>query len=394
MATTKNRIAELAFKHLTDDLSENDKLELNQLLQDPANYKLFQELIDRRRIEAEVKRMQHADVHMHASWQKIEAAYPFHNKSLAWKRYLAAAAVLLPLAGVVTWYFWLQPARQIIPTVEPGHATIQFASYTPKSQKAVWKRAANLAVFLDDLKNGVVGYADGMPVTKNDSELVYSAGRRSDIPLPDTVQTLRGGYYRLRLPDGSKVWLNSASSIFFASAFGRKERQVSVNGEAYFDVVKDPNRPFYVQVPGLEIEVLGTQFNVQANKEENIIRTSLVEGHVKVTAGKQVAYLKPGEQAVLTQKKKLKKITDPSVVKKATAWKDGTFIFENDNLKTIMDELGRWYDLDIQYKGELSNKPYYGVFSRSDQITKILDFLHKQTGIRFTLEGNKLIIQP
>lgn len=394
MATIKNRLSELAFRHLTNDLSEKDNHELNQLLQDPANQKLFDELTDHRRIEAAVKRMQQADVHMQASWQQIKAAYPFHNKHVAWKKYLAAAAVVVPLAVGVTLYLGQRPARQLSPTVEPGPATIQYASYTPKSQRAVWKRAASLAVYLDELKNGVVGYSDGGPVTKNDSELVYSTARRSDIPLPDTVQTLRGGYYRLRLPDGSKVVLNSASTVFFASAFGNKARQVSVNGEAYFDVVKDPERPFYVQVPGLEIEVTGTKFNVQAYKEENVIRTSLVEGRVKVKAGKQVVSLKPGEQAVLTKKKKLEKITDPSAIKKAIGWKDGAFIFENDNLKTIMDELGRWYDLDIQYKGEISNKTYYGVFYRSEQITKILDFLRMQTGIRFTLEEKKLIIQP
>jgi transmembrane sensor len=392
MATTNYRMAELVHKHMTGGLSEADSLELNQILSDPVQRKFFEELIDLNQTKAALKEMNEGDEK--ASWLQIEAVYPFHNKHFAWKKYLAAAAVVLPLAGVVAWYFYLRPAQQIIPTVEPGSAITQFASYNPPSRKAIWKRAASLAVYLDDLKNGVVGYSDGMPVIKNDSELVYSAARRSDIPLPDTVQTLRGGYYRLQLPDGSKVWLNSASSVFFASAFGNNERQVSVNGEAYFDVVKDPGRPFYVRVPGLEIEVLGTKFNIQAYKEENIVRTSLVEGNVKVKAGTQVEYLKPGEQAVLTQKKKLKKITDPSLVKKATAWRDGTFIFENDNLKAIMDELGRWYDLDIHYNGELSNKPYYGVFSRSDQVTKILDFLHKQTGIRYTLEGKKLTIQP
>jgi hypothetical protein len=394
MATTKNRIAELAFKHLTDDLSENDKLELNQILQNPANDKLFNEMTDRRRIEMEVKRMQRANVYMHTSWQKIEAAYPFHYKNTAWKKYLAAAAVTVLVAGGVTWYALLKPSRQVISAVEPGPALTQFASYTPKSQRAIWKRAANLAVYIDELKNGVVGYTNGMPVTKNDSELVYPAARRSNIRLPDTVQTLRGGYYQLRLPDGSKVWLNSASSVFFASAFGSNERQVSVNGEAYFDVVKDPDRPFYVQVPGLEIEVLGTKFNIQAYKEDNIVRTSLVEGHVKVTAGKQVVSLKPGEQAVLTKKKKLEKITDITAIKKATAWKNGTFIFENDDIKTIIGQLCRCYDLDVEYRGAIPGKTFYGIFLRNDPVELILGHLQNQSNVNFSIEGKKIIVQP
>lgn len=394
MATIKNRIAELAFRYLTNDLSEKDNIELNQLLQEPANKKLFEELTDHRRIEAAVKRMQRSDVHMHASWQKIKAAYHFHNKSIAWKRYLQAAAVMLPLAGAAAWYFYLRPAPQTITTVQPVPTTTQFASYMPKSQRAVWKRAASLAVYLDDMKNGVVEYSDGGSVTKNDSELVYSAARRSDIPLPDTVQTLKGGYYRLRLPDGSKVVLNSASTLFFASAFGSKERRVSVNGEAWFEVVKDNKRPFYVHVPGLNIEVSGTRFNVQAYKEDNIVRTSLLEGNVKVTAGKQVVTLKPGEQAVLTKKKKLEKITDSSAIKKATAWQNGTFIFENDDIRSIIAQLCRSYDLDVEYRGTIPDKTFYGVFYHNDPVELILRYLHDRSGIKFTKEGNKIIVQP
>jgi ferric-dicitrate binding protein FerR (iron transport regulator) len=394
MATTKNRIAELAFRYLTNDLSEKDNIELNQLLQDPVNQKLFEELTNHRRIEAAVKGMQQADVHMDASWHQIKAAYLFRNKRFGWKKYLAAAAVVLPLAGVFAWYFYLRPAQQIVSTVEPGPAKTQYATYTPKSQRAVWKRAASLAIYLDELKNGVVGYSDGRPVTKNDSELVYSAARHSDIPLPDTVQTLRGGYYRLQLPDGSKVVLNSSSSVFFASAFGSNDRQVSVNGEAWFDVVKDPERPFYVHVPGLKIEVSGTRFNVQAYKDDNVVRTSLVEGNVKVTAGKQEVSLKPGEQAVFTSKKKLEKVTNSSAIKKATAWKSGTFIFENDDIRSIIRQLCRSYDLDVEYKGDIPDKTFDGVFYRKNPVELILGYLQERSGIKFTKEGNKIIVQP
>jgi transmembrane sensor len=394
MATTKNRIAELALRYLTNDLSEKDNNELNQLLQDPTNQKLFEDLTDRRRIEADVKRMQRADVHLHTSWQQVKAAYPFQNKRVPWKRYLAAAAVMVPLAVGVTWYFWQRPAASIPPTVAPVPAATQFASYTPKSQRALWKRAASLAVYLDEMKNGVVGYSDGLPVIKNDSELVYSSARRSDIPLPDTVQTLKGGYYRLRLPDGSKVVLNSASTVFFASAFGSNDRQVSVNGEAWFEVVKDPARPFYVHVPGLKIEVSGTRFNVEAYKEDNVVRTSLLEGNVKVTAGEQVMSLKPGEQAVLTKKKKLEKITNSSAIKKATAWKSGTFIFENDDIKSIIGQLCRSYNLEVEYKGDLPDKTFDGVFYQKNPVELILDYLHDRSGIKFIKLGNKIIVKP
>jgi hypothetical protein len=391
MDTTKNRIAELAFKHLANDLSENDHTELNKILRDPANYKFFTELTNRGRIGRDVKKMQQAEVYMKVSWQKIDEAYHFHYKNTAWKK-LAVAATLALVAGGVTWYALRKPS-QVISTVDPAPTATQLASYYPQSRKGVWKRGASLAVYLDDLKNGLIGSSDAMPVMKNDSELVYSAVQQGDMSLSDTLQTLRGGYYRLRLPDGSKVVLNSASTVFFAPAFGNKERQVSVNGEAYFDVVKD-KRPFYVQVPGLKIEVKGTKFNVQAYKEDNIIRTSLVEGNVRVRAGKQMVDLKPGEQAVLTQKKRLEKITDPAAVKKAIGWKEGSFIFKDDNLIEIINELSRYYNLEVQYKGAIPENTYYGIFSRGDSIGSILEHLQKQTGIRFKVDGKKVVIQP
>jgi hypothetical protein len=391
MATTNNRLAELAFKHLIDDLSETESIELNQVLQDPGKLELFEELMDRKRMKAEVKKLQQADVHKDASWQQIKAAYHFHNKSFAWKKYLAAAAVVFPIAGVVAWYFYLRPAPQATTTVVPGPAKTQYASYTPKSQKTVWKRAVGLVVSLDDLKNGVE-YSSGVPVTKNDSELVYSSARRSDIPLPDTVQTLKGGYYRLQLPDGSKVVLNSASSVFFASAFGSNERQVSVKGEAWFEVKKDA-RPFYVHVSGMKIKVYGTRFNVQAYPNEDV-KTSLVEGSVKVTAGKQEVSLKPGEQAVLTKKKILEKVTDSTAIKKATAWKSGTFLFENDDVRSIIGQLCRNYDLDVEYMNDIPGKTFDGEFSRTVPVKHILDVIQMRTGIRFTIEGKKIIVQP
>jgi len=388
MATANYRLSELIHKHMTGSLSETDNIELNQIISDPAKRKLFEELIDPEHTRAEVKSMSEGDEKK--SWQQIKAAYHFNNKSIAWKKYLAAA-LLLPFAVGVTWYFWQRPARQTTPTVQPAPATTQYAGLTPRSQRAVWKRSAGLAVYLDDLKNGVVGNSDGGPV-KNDSELVFPADRQNDIPLPDTVRTLKGGYYRLRLPDGSKVVLNSASSVFFASAFGN-DRQVSVNGEAWFEVKKDPARPFYVHASGMKIQVYGTRFNVKAYPDEDV-KTSLLEGSVKVTAGKQNLSLKPGEQAVL-KKKKLQKVTDPGAIKKATAWKNGVFIFENDDLKSIIGQLCRSYNLEVEYKGgELPDKTFVGTFYQKNPVEYILDYLHDRSGIKFTKEGNKIIVEP
>ncbi len=390
MATTTYRIAELVHKHMTGSLSERESIELNQILTDPAKRKLFEELIDWPQTREQVKIMSEADTRK--SWLQIQAAYPFHNKNTVWKK-LAVAAALVLVAGGVTWYTWHKSAQQVVTTVNPAPVTTRLANNDPPSRKGVWKRAAGLAVYLDDLKNGIVGYSDKMPVIKNDSELVYPAVRSSNIPLSDTVETLPGGYYRLQLPDGSKVVLNNASTVLFASAFGSNERQVSVTGEAYFDVVKD-GRPFYVKLPGLKIEVHGTQFNVQAYKEEGIVRTTLVAGAVKVKAGTQEVLLKPGEQAVFTKKKKLEKVTDPAAVKKATAWKSGTFVFENDDIKTIIGQLCRNYNLEVEYKGTIPNKTFYGFFYRNDPVELILGYLHDRSGIQFTKEGNKIIVQP
>lgn len=387
MATIHSRMAELVFKHLTDDLSEEEKIELNQILADPGNRKLFEELNDPDRTAAEVRRM--SLVHHKDSWKKIESAYDFNENKVHLKRYLAAAAIIIPVIGLTTFYFFNKPAGKKTPPV----AQIVTAAFQ-KSQKAIWRSGTNLAVVLDEVANGIVGYSAGLPVMKDNGELIYATAKGAEPTLSDTLETLRGGFYRLRLPDGSKVWLNSRSSVFFAGMSGSKERNVCVEGEAFFEVVKDASRPFIVRVPGLDIEVTGTKFNVKAYKAETV-KTTLLEGSVKLNAdGGQVTILKPGDQALYTPKKKLSKVKKVLNPNNATAWTRGTFVFDNDDLRSIIAELSRWYDLDVEYRGAVSSQTFFGTFSRSEAVESILEFLQTRTGVRLSIQNKSIIVQP
>lgn len=387
MATIHSRMAELVFKHLTDDLSEEEKIELNRLLADPGNRKLFEELNDSDRTALEIMRMSQA--HHKGSWKKIESAYDFNGYKVHLRRYLAAAAIILPVIGLTTFYFFNKPAGKKAPPV----AQTVTAAFQ-RSKKAIWRSGANLAVALDEVADGIVGYSAGLPVMKDNGELIYATAKVTEPALPDTLETLRGGFYRLRLPDGSKVWLNSKSSVFFAGMSAGKDRNVCVEGEAFFEVAKDASRPFVVRVPGLHIEVTGTKFNVKAYKAE-AVKTTLLEGSVKLNAdGGQVTFLKPGDQALYNPKKKLSKVKKVVNPNNATAWTRGTFLFDNEDLRDIISELARWYDLDVEYRGTVSSQTFFGTFSRSEAVESILAFLQTRTGVRLSIQNKTIFVQP
>jgi len=230
-----------------------------------------------------------------------------------------------------------------------------------------------------------------LPLIKNDSQLVYPKAFVIPNPETDTLATPRSARFQVLLPDGSKVWLNSTSTIYFPSSFSASERWMYVEGEAYFDIAKDASRPFKIKTPGMEIQVTGTRFNLKAYKDEEI-STTLFEGSVKIQAGQDSATLKPGEQAVLTRGKKLRKFKDNNAIKKAKAWRQGDFVFHGDNLKAVMEELGRWYDYDVVYTGPISDRTYIGEFVRGMPLREILGLFQTLSGYKITIKGRKIIV--
>lgn len=218
------------------------------------------------------------------------------------------------------------------------------------------------------------------------------SGHDTSKVLYNTISTPRGGQYQVMLPDGSKVWLNAASSLRFPTAFTGKERQVKMEGEAYFEVAQQASKPFVVVTGNIKIKVLGTHFNVNAYSNENTIRTTLAEGAVRVSKEDKSKVLEPGEQVQFDKQTGNMSIKQVNV-DQMLAWKNGLFYFDNTNIKTIMKQVARWYNVDAVYEtAQLKNKNFSGITSRYKNVDGLLKRLELTGTIHFKVEGKTITV--
>jgi ferric-dicitrate binding protein FerR (iron transport regulator) len=218
-----------------------------------------------------------------------------------------------------------------------------------------------------------------------------------DAAFYNTITTPRGGQYQVTLSDGTKVWLNAASSIRFPVLFTGNERKVEITGEAYFEVAKNVSKPFKVKTISSEVEVLGTHFNVNAYDDEAVAKTTLLEGLVKVsvpqTGGKLAArFLQPGQQSGITKDGRISVLNNADT-EEAVAWKNGRFQFRSADLKSILRQISRWYDVDVVYKGNV-DLHFTGQLTRDDYVSKVFDKLALTGEVHFKIEGKKIIVSP
>ncbi|MDO8994551.1 MAG: DUF4974 domain-containing protein, partial [Daejeonella sp.] len=210
----------------------------------------------------------------------------------------------------------------------------------------------------------------------------------------NTLSTPMGGQYQLSLPDGSRVWLNSGSSIRFPTAFIGKERIIELKGEAFFDIRENKKMPFIVRTNNsMDIRVLGTQFNVMAYDDEKNINTTLLEGSVQILKESGTAFLEPGQAAILNKGTGKIKVAAADI-EEAVAWKNGFFIFSNENIESIMRKVSRWYNVEVDYQGNLSNKDFVGTISRDKNISEILKMLELTGAVHFRIEGRRITVMP
>jgi ferric-dicitrate binding protein FerR (iron transport regulator) len=204
----------------------------------------------------------------------------------------------------------------------------------------------------------------------------------------NTITAPTGGKYSVVLPDGSRAWLNAESSIRFPTVFAKNERKVSIAGEVYFEITPDKQKPFLVDVRGLQsIKVLGTHFNVNAYGDEAAVTTTLLEGSVVVSAAdknNKTVRLIPGDQASLSGKGTIQVEKDVNT-EGVIAWKNGFFQFEKANIKTVMRQLSRWYNVDVTYEGVASERTFSGKINRSVNASEVLEIL-QFTGVNFRIE--------
>lgn len=272
---------------------------------------------------------------------------------------------------------------------------------TPGKNSATLTLGNGQKIILSDALNGEIAKEAGVKIIKtSDGAIIYSV-KESDKASNqyNTLRTAKGETYMIMLPDRSKVWLNAASSLKYPANFtALKVRKVELHGEAYFEVAKEQKRPFKVITENQEVEVLGTHFNISSYDDDLITKTTLLEGSVKVIpilgfASESNQFnntlLLPGQQSVLSQRRfNVKEVN----VEEAIAWKNGYFMFDHDDIKTIMKKISRWYNVEVEYQGEIPNTQFIGTISRFQNIKQVLNKLELTKQIGFKIEGRRIIV--
>lgn len=329
--------------------------------------------------------------------QRTQPSPKLKRLSLRWT---VAAAVLLVLG---TGFIWYKERTVKTPVAAPLAMVHDLA---PGSNKAVLTLADGSTINLDAAQNGVLGQQGKTQLIKNRNEqLVYQPGQGNGTTGSGTagnesgaynlLTTPRGGQYQLQLPDGSKVWLNAATSLRYPTSFTGGDRVVELRGEAYFEIKADASKPFRVKVlrgglpekEPLEVEVLGTHFNIMDYDEEPAISTTLLEGLVRVRKGESNVLVRPGEQARLDKSSALH--VTAADTEEVVAWKDGMFKFNDAGIEQVMRQLARWYDVEVVYVNGIPHDRFQGEMYRNVNASKILKIL-EASGVHFTVEGKKI----
>jgi transmembrane sensor len=326
----------------------------------------------------------------------LETNYQTHTQpkihQKPWFRITAAAAIII-LAFSAYWF--------LTPPKETGVATTTAPvtnDLPPGRDAAILTLADGRQILLDTTANGQLAIEGQTAINKNQGEIIYNADlqtAQSHQPSAISQQLLstpRGGQYQLTMSDGTKVWLNALSSIRFPASFTGPERRVEITGEAYFEVAHMASKPFHVSVNGMTIRVLGTHFNVNAYTDEASIKTTLLEGSVEVSKDNKSARIKPGQQAIVHAESSVIGIVHDADVQASVAWKNGYFNLNGANIREVMRQISRWYQADIEYRGDVSNIDFYGQVSRRKNVSELLRIMEKTGIVHFEIKGDKIIV--
>ena len=316
-----------------------------------------------------------------------------------------AASILVIFLFSTTIYFYRSSlaSKSQLPIAQ-GVAKIE--DKQPAKNIAILTLGNNSQIVLDEASNGEIAQESGVSILKTDKgELIYKIRNsnklsNNDLNKYNTISTPMGGKFKVILPDGSLVVLNAASTLKYPVHFDEKLRKVSFTGEAYFEIAKLEDKrkkrvPFYVYSNNQIVEVLGTHFNINSYDNEEYSKTTLLEGSVKIINEKSAApakILKPGQQAVIKRGDIQTKIMIADEAQ-ALAWKDGYFLFKNTNIKDVVNELERWYNIDIQYEDEMEFENITGYISRNVKISSVLKMLQLSGIVDYEISGSTIIIK-
>ncbi len=391
--TSKERVKHLLRLYADNAATEEDIKEMLFLLRQDTEDKELESFILELREETKNDALS-IPVDWETMWESIHPSAPV--KKMHWWR-VAAAVIIILGAGSYLWFNY--PTNTSKEIVRSGAVQEPPKDIQPGGNKAVLTLADGSQIALDSTANGRLATQGNSEVIKlSNGQLAYKGtGDNKGEVLYNTMSTPRGGQYSLILPDGSKVWLNAISSIRYPAAFKGSERNVEITGEAYFEVAKDHAHPFKVSVhspsgkESMQVEVLGTHFNINAYSDEPLANTTLLEGSVKVTAAAGSTIIKPGQQAQVNDEGNIK--IDPDInTADVMAWKDGYFTFRDTDLETIMRQIMRWYDVEVKYEdNNIPNRYFTAEVSRNKTLSGVLKIL-EQSNIHFKLEGRILTV--
>jgi len=308
-------------------------------------------------------------------------------RQIRWGRLTAAAVVLTALAAG-TYLYFTSHTPQPIAIIEPRQSGI---APSPKNT-AILTLADGTQVEIDSSGNGTLAVQENVRITKQSTGGISYSGMAAGKISYNTLTVPKGSNpLSLKLSDGSQVWLNVGSSLTYPTAFTGNERKVKIIGEAYFEVAHNAGMPFKVQHDDLTVSVIGTHFNMNTYDDENDKRITLLEGSVQVNKSSDSRLLKPGQQAKISDEIKiLNDVNTDEVI----AWKEGKFIFgENTDIGTIMRQIARRYNVEIEYRGNI-NQRFWGSVPNNVDISQVLKILESTGGVKFNVEGNKIIVMP
>jgi hypothetical protein len=320
---------------------------------------------------------------------------PLNSSKTSRKKYLliAASFIGVMLCAVLLFKYFNSTKNNIIAGL-PHPATKPVNDVLPGKTGAILKLANGSSILLDSAADGNLATQGNVLVFKKGGSVNYTQAEHNKQLPPEynTIETPAGRQFQLVLEDGTKVWLNAASSIRFPVYFFKGERRVEIKGEAYFEVAKNKAMPFRVAVNNSTIEVLGTHFNINAYDDEALLKTTLLEGSVKVITGKTQGLLKPGQQSQVSSEGDIKTINNADL-DEAVAWKNGRLTFTNADLGAIMRQVKKWYNVEVVYSGKLPNRSFTADISRNTNLSQLLQVL-ELSNIHFKLEGKKLTVMP
>lgn len=383
MTVTRERLQYLLNRHLHKTITRQELREFLLYANNPQYAGLLQDLADEH--FASLPDVNGDDIDWEQMYRNIIKPVPTAQpvRKLLIYRW-AAAAIFLVLLGMGV-YLFMRPLPQM------GTTAGLTKDVAPGYNRATLTLADGSSVALDSNGNRIIQQA-GVKAVQQGGGLQYNMESDAAITAYNKLSTPRGGQFYVVLSDGSKVWMNAASSLRYPTVFNGAERSVQINGEAYFEIAPDANRPFRVIMnDGTTIEVLGTHFNVEAYEDEEGSRTTLLEGSVKIMSAKGQVILQPGGQA-FSRNAGITVVKDVAI-DNIMAWKHGSFSFEGKSLEMIMRQLSRWYDIDVVYQGKIPALTFGGEMGRDVQLSGVLTFL-QESGLHFRIEneGRRIVV--